>query len=146
MSAALAMVGAAPSDVDHVNAHGTGTRLNDRAEAAVIREVYAAGGPTVTSAKGALGHTMGAVAAALTADARPRRRPAHGQLRTLRTRYGRHRRGRRQARDQRIELALSHSLGFGGHNIAPTTRGRVRPDRPAREPRRPTPAGIPAAA
>ncbi|MBC9719465.1 hypothetical protein H9Y04_43860 [Streptomyces sp. TRM66268-LWL] len=120
VSAALAMAGAAPSDVAHVNAHGTGTRLNDRAEAVVIREVYEAGAPTVTSAKGALGHTMGAagaVEAALTVEALARgiAPPTANHIRPgpdtdgIDVVAG-------QARDQRIDLALSHSLGFGGHN------------------------------
>ena len=63
--AALAAAGAAPGDVDFVSAHGTGTPLNDRIEAGVLRRAL---GPRaeaipVNSIKGALGHTMGAAAA-----------------------------------------------------------------------------------
>jgi 3-oxoacyl-[acyl-carrier-protein] synthase II len=52
-------------DVDYISAHGTGTRANDRAECAAIREVF---GPQyksipVSSIKSMLGHTMGAASA-----------------------------------------------------------------------------------
>jgi 3-oxoacyl-(acyl-carrier-protein) synthase len=62
---ALARAGVGPGDVDFVSAHGTGTLLNDRVEAAVLRRVL---GPRahdvpVNSIKGGLGHTMGAAAA-----------------------------------------------------------------------------------
>ncbi|MFI5617671.1 beta-ketoacyl-[acyl-carrier-protein] synthase family protein [Streptomyces sp. NPDC051567] len=117
---ALHLAGAGVEDVGHINAHGTGTLLNDRAEATVIRDLFGARPPTVTSAKGALGHTMGAagaVEAALTVAS-----ITHGQApptanfltpdratEAIDVVHGAPRR-------QRIRLALSHSLGFGGHN------------------------------
>jgi 3-oxoacyl-[acyl-carrier-protein] synthase II len=54
-----------PDDVDFVSAHGTGTPLNDRIEAEVLRRTLGrrAGEVPVNSIKGALGHTMGAAAA-----------------------------------------------------------------------------------
>ncbi len=45
--------------IGHVNAHGTGTALNDRAESAAINDVIGALVPT-WSLKGAIGHLMGA--------------------------------------------------------------------------------------
>ena len=59
MSRALEQAGCAPDDVDHVNAHGTGTRLNDVAEAKAIRELLGGDIPVV-STKGYTGHTLGA--------------------------------------------------------------------------------------
>lgn len=59
---ALRDAGLDPSDIGHVNAHGTGTRLNDQAECHALRSVFA-DPPPVTSLKGALGHTMGAAGA-----------------------------------------------------------------------------------
>ncbi|MFO1076605.1 MAG: beta-ketoacyl-ACP synthase [Planctomycetota bacterium] len=62
MRAALAEAGRRPEEVDHVNAHGTGTRLNDVAEAKAIRAVFGGGVPVV-STKAFTGHTLGAAAA-----------------------------------------------------------------------------------
>lgn len=62
---ALARAGLAPSDVDYVNAHGTGTRLNDPMETRALASVF---GPelarvAVSSSKGQIGHTLGAAGA-----------------------------------------------------------------------------------
>ena len=54
--------GRRPEDVDHVNAHGTGTRLNDTAEAKAIRALFPDPIPVV-STKGYTGHTLGAAGA-----------------------------------------------------------------------------------
>jgi len=62
MRLALQQAGRAPEDVDHVNAHGTGTRLNDIAEAKAIAQVVRPGTPVI-STKGYTGHTLGAAAA-----------------------------------------------------------------------------------
>jgi 3-oxoacyl-[acyl-carrier-protein] synthase-1 len=62
MGQAMARAGCKPEDVDHVNAHGTGTRLNDSAEAKAILRLMPAEIPVV-STKGFTGHTLGAAAA-----------------------------------------------------------------------------------
>jgi len=62
MHEALQRGGRYPTDVDHVNAHGTGTRLNDTAEANAIQCVLGTEVPTV-STKAYTGHTLGAAAA-----------------------------------------------------------------------------------
>lgn len=62
MRAALADAGIAPGDVGYINAHGTGTRLNDATEAQAIRAVFA-DPPPVSSTKGAHGHLIGAAGA-----------------------------------------------------------------------------------
>jgi 3-oxoacyl-(acyl-carrier-protein) synthase len=62
MLAALAAAGREPDDIDHVNAHGTGTRLNDVAEAKAIATVVGRSVPVV-STKAFTGHTLGAAAA-----------------------------------------------------------------------------------
>ena len=57
---ALADAGVEPERVDFVNAHGTGTPLNDAAEARALAEVFAGlSEPPVTATKGALGHLLG---------------------------------------------------------------------------------------
>jgi beta-ketoacyl-acyl-carrier-protein synthase II len=62
MRAALADAGLGPSDVDHVNAHGTSTPLNDVAEAATIGRVIG-DHVAITSTKGVTGHALGAAGA-----------------------------------------------------------------------------------
>jgi hypothetical protein len=63
--AALRNAGAAPEDIDAVVAHGTGTRLNDNAEAAALVRVLGDRVATVplTAPKAAIGHTLGAAGA-----------------------------------------------------------------------------------
>ena len=50
-------------DIDHVNAHGTSTPLNDRAEGQAISAVFGTRRPPVTSIKGYLGHSLAAAGA-----------------------------------------------------------------------------------
>ncbi|MFI7122709.1 beta-ketoacyl-[acyl-carrier-protein] synthase family protein [Amycolatopsis sp. NPDC049868] len=57
--AALADAGVLPDEVDHVNAHGTSTPLNDVTEARLIRRVFG-DRPVITSVKGAIGHSLAA--------------------------------------------------------------------------------------
>ena len=59
---ALQDAGTPPEAVDHINAHGTGTKLNDVIETRSFRRVFGvrAAQIPVTSLKGGLGHAMGA--------------------------------------------------------------------------------------
>ncbi|MFH8791311.1 beta-ketoacyl-[acyl-carrier-protein] synthase family protein [Streptomyces sp. NPDC017941] len=115
---ALARAGVMPDEVDHVNAHGTSTPLNDAAEAAAVRK-FLGTGPAVTSTKGVLGHTLGAagaIEAALTVLA-----VQHGRVPPtanlchqdpdveLDIVAG-------APRERRLEAAVSNSFGFGGQN------------------------------
>lgn len=65
MTEACRMAGVGAPDVDYVNAHGTGTPLNDSAEAEAIGRWMGAGakGPWVSSTKGCVGHLLGAAGA-----------------------------------------------------------------------------------
>ncbi|MEV0612123.1 beta-ketoacyl-[acyl-carrier-protein] synthase family protein [Nonomuraea sp. NPDC050404] len=60
---ALADAGLSPGDVAHVNAHGSGTPLNDVTEAQVIARLFGPGRVPVTSTKSVLGHAIGAAGA-----------------------------------------------------------------------------------
>lgn len=61
MKRALKSAGISPSDVDYVNAHGTGTPVGDIAESAAIQDVL--GDVAVGSFKGAFGHCIAAAGA-----------------------------------------------------------------------------------
>lgn len=61
--AALKDAGAELAEVDHINAHGTATPQGDRIEASTLTGLFGATPPPVTSAKGVLGHTLGAAGA-----------------------------------------------------------------------------------
>lgn len=59
MAAALAQAGVAPGDVDYINAHSPGTRLNDLSEGLAIGALFGGRVP-VASTKGYTGHLLGA--------------------------------------------------------------------------------------
>jgi 3-oxoacyl-[acyl-carrier-protein] synthase II len=63
MRAAIERSGLSPNDVDFINAHGTGTKHNDLAEAKVVREIFGDRRVPVSSMKSMLGHCMGAASA-----------------------------------------------------------------------------------
>src|SRR5439155_22404560 len=62
MRCALNDAGYGPEDVVYVNAHGTSTPLNDRAETVAIKAVLGDGVP-VSSLKSSIGHLLGAAGA-----------------------------------------------------------------------------------
>jgi nodulation protein E len=63
MRLALRDAGLAPAKIGYVNAHGTGTAANDRAEAAALAQVFGAALPPVSATKSMHGHLMGAAGA-----------------------------------------------------------------------------------
>jgi beta-ketoacyl ACP synthase len=116
---AIELAGLTPADIDHINAHATGTRSGDLAEARAIRNALGTHTPAVYAPKAALGHSLGAagaVEAVLTVQAL-----CHGvvpptlNLRNLDPEIdldvvaGQARRG-----DYRY--AVANSFGLGGHN------------------------------
>lgn len=118
---ALVDAGITPADIDHINAHGTSTPLNDRAEARAVRAALgtATDEVAVTSTKGVTGHLLGAAGgaeAAFTVLAiQDGLVPPTANLTTqdddidLDVVAG-------QAREQPVRAALSNSFGFGGQN------------------------------
>ena len=121
MKLTLADAGIAPEQVDHINAHGTGTHMNDACETAAIHAVFGehAKQLTVVSTKSMTGHLLGGaggIEAVFTALA-------------LRDQFAPPTIHYKQpdpecdldyvpntGRAQTMTYALSNSLGFGGHN------------------------------
>ncbi|SMP47698.1 beta-ketoacyl-ACP synthase II [Desulfonatronum lacustre] len=62
MRAALDEAGIAPEEVDHINAHGTSTKLNDITETRAIKKVFGkhAASIAITGNKSMIGHLLGA--------------------------------------------------------------------------------------
>ncbi|WP_193044354.1 KasA/KasB family beta-ketoacyl-ACP synthase [Mycolicibacterium baixiangningiae] len=121
MTHAIDLAGLQPSDIDHVNAHATGTAFGDVAEARAISHALGGHRPVVYAPKAALGHSLGAaggVEAVTTVQAlRDGVVPPTLNLRNLDPDIdldvvtGEPRRG-----DYRY--AVSNSFGLGGHNVA----------------------------
>lgn len=123
MALALEDAGIDKSEVDYINAHGTGTELNDIAESAAIRSVF--GGHAyklmLSSTKSALGHTLGAsgaielivcaksinesvIAPTINLENVDERCDVKMDFVPL------------EPREAKVNIALSNSFGFGGHN------------------------------
>ncbi|MEU6389333.1 beta-ketoacyl-ACP synthase II [Streptomyces sp. NPDC046939] len=127
VEAALRDAGITGEDVDYVNAHGTGTLLNDATETAVLRKVL---GDRVTripvsSTKSMTGHMIGAAGAVelvtsiqvlRTGDVPPTincDEPIDPDINFV-PHHTQHHEG--------LRTALSNSFGFGGHNAALVVR------------------------
>jgi len=65
MEQAVELAGLRPDDIDYINAHGTGTKMNDAAEAEAVRQFLGARATTVpcSSTKPVTGHCLGATSA-----------------------------------------------------------------------------------
>jgi 3-oxoacyl-[acyl-carrier-protein] synthase II len=123
MNMALERAGREPHEVDYVNAHGTSTPAGDPVEIGAIRQLVGderARDVMVSSTKSMHGHGMGAAGgfeAVLTALAvREGRVPPTINVDELDEACGGVDHVLGEAREARVDLALSNSFGFGGHN------------------------------
>ncbi|MBN2128794.1 MAG: beta-ketoacyl-ACP synthase II [Sedimentisphaerales bacterium] len=123
MKLALADAKLNREDVDYINAHGTSTELNDIGESKAIRTVFGehAYQIPISSTKGCLGHMLGATAAVelimaiktinesvipptINLENQDERCDLKMDYVPLR------------AREAKVDVAISNSFGFGGHN------------------------------
>ena len=142
MESALRRAGLAAQAINYVNAHGTGTRDNDLAEARALKKLFGDHVPPFSSTKGFFGHSLaasGAIEAVVCIEALRRQQlppnpgytatdPAIGiePVKTL--------------RGANITHAMSNSFGFGGNNAVLIIS---RAESPANtRPPRPTPVKI----
>ncbi|WP_102144602.1 KasA/KasB family beta-ketoacyl-ACP synthase [Mycobacterium hubeiense] len=117
---AIEVAGLTPKDIDHINAHATGTTVGDVAEARAIRNAFGSHSPAVYAPKAALGTSLGstgAMEAVLTVHAlRDGVVPPTLNLENLDPQIdldvvaGDRRRGQ-------YRYAVSNSFGFGGYNV-----------------------------
>jgi 3-oxoacyl-[acyl-carrier-protein] synthase II len=139
MQSALARAGLGPKDIDYVNAHGTGTPLNDPMETRALSRVFGADLEhiPVSSQKGMIGHTLaaaGAIEAVITALAIERGVvPPTGGLEDADPEC-RLRHVKSADASRTIRAAISSSFGFGGMDSALVLGApdRVAPPVPAR--------------
>lgn len=121
MRLALEDAGIAPEDVDYVNAHGTSTQLNDKIETLAIKKAFGdhAYRLQISSIKSMLGHLLGAAGAIeLASSALTIARGVIPPTINYETPdpecdldYVPN-----EPRDADVRVAISNSLGFGGHN------------------------------
>jgi 3-oxoacyl-[acyl-carrier-protein] synthase II len=123
MRGALERAGLDPADVDYVNAHGTSTPAGDPVEIGAIRRLVGderARSLMVSSTKSMHGHGMGAAGgfeAVLAALAvKEDRVPPTINVEALDEACGGVDHVLGEAREARVDVALSNSFGFGGHN------------------------------
>ena len=121
MTRAIELAGLTPGDIDHINAHATGTVVGDVAESVAINRAVGNHKPAVYAPKSALGHSVGAVGAVesiLTVLAlRDGIIPPTLNLKNLGPEIdldvvadG--------PRPGNYKYAINNSFGFGGHNVA----------------------------
>lgn len=118
---ALQKAGLRPEQIDYINAHGTSTPFNDRIETQAIKQCFGeyAHRVPISSTKSMMGHTMGAsggieavicVKTILTGVIPPTINLHHPDPECDLDYVP------NQARQARVNVAMSNSMGFGGHN------------------------------
>ena len=117
MRMVIERAGITPDQVDYINAHGTGTKLGDRAETAALKAVFGSNGPAVSSTKGATGHVMGG--GGLTESIACIQAIRHGIIPpTLNLENPESDLDfvAKVSRKQEVNIAMSNAFGFGGQN------------------------------
>ncbi|WP_404451733.1 beta-ketoacyl-ACP synthase II [Virgibacillus necropolis] len=123
MQQAINDAGIEPSEVDYINAHGTSTELNDKFETMAIKQVLGdhANKVAISSTKSMTGHLLGAAGGiesvisvkSITDGVVPPTTNYETPDEDCDLDYVPN-----EARKQDVNVVLSNSLGFGGHNVA----------------------------
>ncbi|BCL82348.1 3-oxoacyl-[acyl-carrier-protein] synthase 2 [Ktedonobacteria bacterium brp13] len=123
MRRALQKAGLRPEDVDYINAHGTSTPPNDSTETAAIKTLFGehAYQVPISSTKSMTGHTLGAAGAvegvicvqAILNGIIPPTINLHHPDPDCDLDYVPN-----EARHTTVDVAMSNSMGFGGHNVS----------------------------
>jgi 3-oxoacyl-(acyl-carrier-protein) synthase len=131
MVLALTEAGIEPSEVNYINAHGTSTPLNEKFETESIKRAFgdAAYSVPISSTKSMTGHTLGAagaIEAVITLMAME-----HGLLPPTINQFESDPDCDldyvpNTARPTTIDVAMSNSMGFGGHNVSLIFRKTVK--------------------
>lgn len=118
---AMNEAGVEAKDIEYINAHGTGTKLNDKFETQIIKSVFGETNPNVaiSSTKSMTGHLMGAAGAveaiittkALVDDYVPATIGYKVKDEECDLNYTVN-----KGKNKKLNCVLSNSLGFGGHN------------------------------
>ncbi len=133
MQSALRRAGLQPSEINYVNAHGTGTRDNDLAEAKALKTVFGNRVPPFSSTKQFFGHALaasGAIEAVVCVEAlRHQELPGNPGFERIDPAIGLQ--PVTQLRSASLTHVMSNSFGFGGNNAVlifsqPETTARPR--------------------
>ncbi len=121
MREAMREAGVNPEDVDYFNPHGTSTKLNDASESQALRSVFRENMPPASSTKSMVGHLLGAAGAveALACVMSIRDGIIHPNVNyetpdpdcDINIVAN-------EAREAKVAVTMSNSLGFGGHNAS----------------------------
>ena len=122
ISLAMKDAGIKPEEVSYINAHGTSTDANDKNETAAITTVLGehAHNVAISSTKSMTGHLLGgsggieavATAMAIASDEVPPTINLDSPDTECDLDYVPH-----KSREMKVDVALSNSFGFGGHNV-----------------------------
>ncbi len=118
---ALQKAGLRPDEIEYINAHGTSTPYNDRTETQAIKTCFGehASRVAISSTKSMTGHTLGAAGAveavisimAIQTGIIPPTINLHNPDPECDLDYVPN-----EARKATVNIAMSNSMGFGGHN------------------------------
>ncbi|HRI88465.1 MAG TPA: beta-ketoacyl-ACP synthase II [Candidatus Hydrogenedentes bacterium] len=121
MRAALKDARINASDVGYFNAHGTSTKHNDAGESVALRSIFGESMPPVSSTKSMMGHLLGAAGAVeaiiclmaiehgiLPPNINYETPDPECAVNLVAN----------EAREAKVAIAMSNSLGFGGHNAS----------------------------